>query len=463
MLNATEALRGNAAGGDHEQLRALVMTLLESLGTRGEIGQYLRAFAAVDKDRFAVIKIGGGILQNDLQALASSLSVLARLGLLPIVVHGAGPQLDRSLARRGIACPRVDGMRYTSPEALLLARRVIQDVNLGLVAALERYGVSARPIVSGVLEAEPIDEERYGLVGAVHGVDLGPVRAAIRAGAIPVVSSFGETNGGQRLNINADVAARAIAWAAQPSKVVFLTPTGGLLDERGGIVPAINIAADDDVTAAGQPWGSVSGGMAVKLREIARLLDGLPPASTVSITAPQHLVRELFTHRGRGTLVRRPDPVEVHSGLAALDGARLCALLEAAFDRPLLPDALARLTLGEADGPAVYLTPSYSAVAIVKQGVAASYLDKFAVTAEAQGQGLGTELWRAVRASHKSLYWRVRSGNPIVPWYVRQSDGMQRSGDWLIFWYGLDDESARERACRDAVARPSSFVEGAGN
>ncbi|MCA9311947.1 MAG: acetylglutamate kinase, partial [Phycisphaerales bacterium] len=282
--------------------RDVLINLLHNMGSRREIDQYLRLFTGVDSMQFAVIKVGGGVMEESLSELASALAFLRKVGLFPIIVHGGGPQLNRELEARGISSTFVDGFRVTTPEVLAVARRVFQAEGAKLAAALEGQGVRARPISSGVFTAVPMDPQRFGLVGDVESVDLSMIEDTIRAGQLPIVASLGETAEGQILNVNADVAARELALTVRPQKIIFITPTGGLLDESGRIIPAINLAEDYERLAAA-PW--VYGGFARKLEEIKSLLDALPEWSSVSITSPDHLARELFTHRGMGTLVRR--------------------------------------------------------------------------------------------------------------------------------------------------------------
>ena len=259
--------------------RQIISKLLGNIGSRAEVDQYLREYSEVDSRKFAVIKVGGGIVRDDLEGLASSLSFLHTVGLYPIVVHGAGPQLDAALREKGIKTRREDGMRVTDQETLEVARRVFQQVNLEVVEALEELGAKARPITSGVFESRLLDEERYGYVGEVTKVHLEAIRSAIRSKALPVISCLGETTTGQIVNINADVAARELAIEGEPHKMIFLTPTGGILDEDGELIPSINLSEDyDDLMA--QPW--VSGGMRVKLAEIELMLSKLPLSSSVS-------------------------------------------------------------------------------------------------------------------------------------------------------------------------------------
>jgi bifunctional N-acetylglutamate synthase/kinase len=437
----------------------VITRLLRNIGTRKEVEQYLRQFSSVDSKRFAVIKVGGGIVARDLESLTSSLSFLNQVGLYPIVIHGAGPQLDEAFASAGVETPRpteYGGLRATPPAALEIARKVFQRENLRLCEALEELGTRARPIVSGVFEAEPIDLDRLGLVGRVTRVHLETIESSIRAGHLPILASLGETASGQILNINADVAARSLATQIQPFKIIFLTETGGLLDEHGKVISAINLV-EDYASLMEQPW--VHSGMRLKVQEIKGLLEGLPHSSSVSITSPDHLARELFTHRGSGTLIRQGERVVRHEGaddFARIDQARLRALLEECFKRTLSANYFDKKRFFR-----IYLADSYRATAILtsegKREI--PYLDKFAVTNEAQGAGVGGSIWRLMEHDNPKLFWRSRTENPINGWYFEHAQGSYKSEKWTVFWYGLDG-FAEIRACVErAVAMPATLTD----
>ena len=139
------------------QTRQTIVRLLSSMASAKEISQYLKRFSQVDAKRFAVVKVGGAVLRDELEDLTSSLAFLQEVGLTPIVLHGAGPQLDAELAAAGIEKQTVNGLRVTSPEALAIVRRVFQASNLKLVEALQRNGVRATSITGGVFEADYLE------------------------------------------------------------------------------------------------------------------------------------------------------------------------------------------------------------------------------------------------------------------------------------------------------------------
>lgn len=413
------------------QTRQTIVRLLSSMAGAKEISQYLKRFSQLDAARFALVKVGGAVLRDDLDALTSSLAFLQDVGLTPIVIHGAGPQLDEELSAAGIQKQTVNGLRVTTPQALAIVRRVFHAQNLKLVEALQAQDARATSIVSGVFEADYLDRDTYGLVGEVKQVDLAPIYASLQAGSIPVIASLGETVGGQILNVNADFAANELVQVLQPYKIVFLTGTGGLLDGDGKVIDSINLSTEYDALMA-QPW--INGGMRVKIEQIKQLLDALPLSSSVSITRPEELAKELFTHKGSGTLVRRGERVMQATRWEELDTDRLRTLIESAFGRTLVPDYFARTALHRA-----YVSENYRAAVILTEEDGLPYLDKFAVLDDAQGEGLGRAVWQLMREAQPRLFWRSRHGNPVNAFYDAEADGSVKQARWRTYWYGLGD------------------------
>src|SRR6056297_3317834 len=104
------------------EVRQTVIELLGQLGSSREARQYLKQFSRIEESRFAVVKVGGAVLSEDLDELAAALAFLHRLGLTPIVLHGAGPQLDQAMDAAGVAIRKQDGLRVTTAEAMAEAR-----------------------------------------------------------------------------------------------------------------------------------------------------------------------------------------------------------------------------------------------------------------------------------------------------------------------------------------------------
>ena len=366
------------------EIRSVVNQVLSQLGTSREARYYLKQYSEDDL-QFAVIKIGGAVLEEQLKPLASALAFLANLGLMPIILHGAGPQLDVALEEASIPTVKRRGLRVTTPDVMEVARPVIYRANRRLVSALEDEGVRATGIQHGVFVCDYLDQEELGLVGDIKRIDLEAVRDSVQRGVLPVVACLGESPTGQVMNINADIAARELIWEVEPHKIIFLTGTGGLLDENGRIISAISLRTDFDWLIE-QDW--VHSGMQLKLEQIGQLLSGLPDSASVSITSVGSLAKELFTHRGAGTLIRKGESIIEYSEFTPDLKKKATALLEQSFDRVLKDDYYDGLPI-----ECVLASESFGAMAIVLKGVDGTpYLDKFAVTPEAQGAGLGLSL-----------------------------------------------------------------------
>ena len=148
--------------------RGTVIQLLNQISSKREVQQYLNYFTSVSQQQFAVIKVGGAIISDHLGSLASALAFLNHVGLYPVVIHGAGPQLNEMLRAKGIEERWHEGIRITNNETLTLARSLFLEQNLKLTNALEdMYGVRVRPITSGVFTANFLDRERYAERGTV--------------------------------------------------------------------------------------------------------------------------------------------------------------------------------------------------------------------------------------------------------------------------------------------------------
>jgi bifunctional N-acetylglutamate synthase/kinase len=426
-------------------LRTTIVRLLSNMASAKEIQQYLKRFSQLDAARFAVVKVGGAVLRDELDALVSSLAFLQQVGLTPIVVHGAGPQLDAEMQAAGIEKKSIDNLRYTDAPVLAVVRRVLRKENLRLVEALQAEGVRATSIQSGVFEAAYLDRDRYDLVGRVTRVDTDGIHAAIKVGSIPVIASLGETADGQIVNVNADWAANELIKTLQPYKIVFLTGTGGLLDGDGKVIDSINLSSEYDELLA-QPW--LHSGMRVKIEQIHDLLMALPPSSSVSITKPDELAKELFTHKGSGTLVRRGERVLRAERWDQLDLPRLRELIESAFGRTLVPDYFERTRLHRA-----YVSEHYRTAVLLTEEDGLPYLDKFAVLDDAQGEGLGRAVWQVMREETPRLFWRSRHHNAVNHFYYAESDGCYKQDRWKVFWYGLDGFGEIERAVAHCAVR----------
>lgn len=421
--------------------RSTVVQLLSNIGSKREVQQYLSRFSSVSSQKFAVIKVGGAILTEHLQVLSSALAFLNHVGLYPVVVHGAGPQLNQMLEAAGVKLHFEDGIRVTDGKTLELARSLFLEENLKLVDELENLGVRARPITSGVFTATYLDREKYNLVGKINKVDKSPIEAAIKANCLPILTSMAETPAGQVLNVNADVAAGELARALQPLKIVYLSEKGGLFNgDTGEKISVINLDEEYDHLMT-QWW--VRHGTRLKIKEMKELLDGLPRETSVAIIHPADLQKELFTDSGAGTLIRRGNKVHVRTALSQFQNL-------GAFKEVLVRDregvdakaTVERFVEGlEERNFRAYFDEPMDALAVVIPPQAPTSMAQLAtltITKEGWLTNVADNVFASVKKDFPKLTWIVKSDDENLTWFFDKADGSLNKDGEVLFWSGIE-------------------------
>ena len=357
-----------------------VLRFLESVGRRSEAEYWLAVFREMPKEQFAVIAVGANVARIALDAVVLHLRFLADLGLYPVVVLGLfdtgeadehAARIARRLGKVDVATEVLTAFATPSYES---AREACRAGRIPVVA----FGASEAPTV----------EARFDLLGGLLS-DLGT------------------------------------------RKLIFLHRAGGLR-ERGALLPLVNLVTDHDRLLASPELTRREKQMLVQVRKL--VLERLTHKMGAAVTSPLNLLRELFTGKGAGTLLRRGSVVTRHATLAEIDREKMRALLQSSFGRAP-SDAFFERPLGP-----VYLDEAFRGAAIVCPTPDGAYLSKFAVEAQAQGEGLGRDLWDALTAEHRTLFWRSRAGNPIAEWYTKLCDGLVRRGEWTVYFLGVPPE-----------------------
>ena len=441
VLSSISTRRHYSSPESQFSTRSTVVQLLSNIGSKREVQQYLSHFSSVSSQQFAVIKVGGAIITEYLQILSSALAFLNHIGLYPVVVHGAGPQLNRMLEAAGVEPQFEDGIRVTDGKTLQLARSLFLEENLKLVEQLENLGVRARPITSGVFTANYLDKEKYNLVGKINKVDKRPIEAAIRAGSLPILTSMAETPEGQVLNVNADVAAGELARALQPLKIVYLSEKGGLFNgDTKEKISVINL--DEEYDGLMKQWW-VRHGTRLKIKEMKELLVDLPRSSSVAIIHPADLQKELFTDSGAGTLIRRGNKVHVNTKLSQFED--LDAFKQVLVrDREGL-DAKATVDryvegLQERDFRAYFDEPMEAlAIVLPPQGESSvAQLATFTITKAGWLTNVSDNVFASIRKDYPKLIWTVKSDDENLTWFFDKADGSLTRDSEVLFWSGIE-------------------------
>jgi acetylglutamate kinase len=264
---------------------------------------YIRRFASST----IVFKYGGSAMNDPAlrASFARDVVLLKFIGLRPVIVHGGGPQIGRTLERLGVQSTFVDGLRVTDDQTMDVVEMVLGGtVNREIVALIQRAG--GRSIGLTGSDGDMIRVTRrtspdrdLGRVGQVRGVDPAPITAVLDAGYVPVIAPIGVDDDGVTHNVNADEAAGAIAQALHAEKLILLTDVEGVLDASGTLVPQLTATeARKHITE-----GAIRGGMIPKIECcIAALESGVSRTHLVVGRIGHAILLEIYTDTGVGTL-----------------------------------------------------------------------------------------------------------------------------------------------------------------
>ena len=287
---------------DQDKLVTKASTLIEAL-------PWLTQYAG----KVIVIKYGGNAMIDDelKRAFAQDIVFLRRCGVLPVVVHGGGPQISSMLDRLNIDSEFRGGFRVTTPEAMDVVRMVlVGKVGRELVGLINSHG----PLAIGMsgedgglftaerrtveVEGEDLD---LGLVGDVAHVRPSSIRDLLDAGRIPVIATVAPDESGQVYNVNADTAAAALASALGAERLVMLTDVAGLYANWPDSEDVITQISSEELTAM---LPTLSSGMVPKMEACLRAVThGVPRATIIDGRVKHCLLLEIFTDDGIGTMV----------------------------------------------------------------------------------------------------------------------------------------------------------------
>ena len=273
-------------------------------------------------NKVIVVKFGGNAMgkKEYVSSFAEDIVLLQQVGMLPIIVHGGGPQIGEMLSKLKIKTEFIDGLRVTDSETIDVVEMVLSGVtNKSIVTAISNAGAKAVGISGkdgNLITAKrlmKIDEnsdsnvERaidLGFVGVPKKIDTQVIKALINEKMIPVIAPVGMGEDGLTYNINADTATGAISAAMKASRMIMLTDVSGVIDEKGKLIPELTINEALDLIKN----KVVVGGMIPKLRTCIDAVEGGAEASVIMDgRMPHSLLLELFTEHGVGTIIRKND------------------------------------------------------------------------------------------------------------------------------------------------------------
>lgn len=271
---------------------------------------YLNRFRQLKPGKFALIKIGGDVTDNEesFEQVTKSLSSIANLGLYPAIVHGGKKQIEKRLEKECISIRKVNGLRITDDKTLEVVVEELDKITEKLVGSILNNGTKAISLnkerifevkkMPCIIDGETGKECDLERVGRVIKINAEPIIYCAEKGIIPVTRCIGYDTNNQPYNINGDTAAKELFYALQPEKCILLTKVGGILD-KGELISEATPSKLKELVEK----GIAKEGMGYKVKEILEVLEKVD--CTIQITSPINLIYELFTEKGRGTYIRR--------------------------------------------------------------------------------------------------------------------------------------------------------------
>ncbi len=274
---------------------------------------YLQAF----RGQTFLIKMGGSAMESAelVKKVMRDIVFLEVCGINPVVVHGGGKAISTAMREAGLNATFIGGFRVTSPEAMTIVEKTLSDtINPELVNMIRDFGGKATGVPgTDVFIGERIkgidengDPQDIGRVGRVVSSQLEKMHEALNAEIVPVISPVASELGtGKPLNVNADLAAAALAKELRVSKLIYLSDVPGVLlnkDDAETLIPSINPTEAKQLIAN----GVIAGGMIPKVSSALDALEsGVGKVHFVDGRMPHSLLLEIFTKSGIGTEIKK--------------------------------------------------------------------------------------------------------------------------------------------------------------
>ena len=258
------------------------------------------------KKNLIVIKYGGNVLidRNIFNNFIQDISVLNKLGLSIIIVHGGGPRIERELKKSNIQSKFINGLRVTNKDVINIVEKVLIDFNNDIVNSLNKKGskaVSINTKTNNVINVIP-DQPELGFVGVPQEVNIKIIKNIINQNQIPIVAPLGLDKDKQPYNINGDTAASAIAKKLKSRRLLLMTNVEGVYDDRKTLISEIKPFDMENLIKL----KIIQGGMIPKIKNcIDAVENGVRGVVILDGRKPRSILKEIFSDQGAGTLIRK--------------------------------------------------------------------------------------------------------------------------------------------------------------
>ena len=267
-----------------------------------EVSKYIQKY----KNELIVIKYGGNVfIDRDIfNNFILDISILNKLGLSIIIVHGGGPRIKRELDRSNIETKFIRGLRVTDKKIINIVESVLIDFNNDIVNSLKNAGSKATSIntkETNIIEIIPESEE-LGFVGIPNKINIDIIKNTIEKNSIPIISPLGLGENNQTYNINGDTAAGAIAKSLKSRRLLLMTNVEGVLNKKNKLIEEISSSEISEMIKN----KTITEGMIPKINTCLDAVDnGVTAVGIIDGRKKHSILFELFSDKGSGTLIRK--------------------------------------------------------------------------------------------------------------------------------------------------------------
>ena len=267
-----------------------------------EVKRYLEKYS----DEYIVIKCGGSVLvDNELfNIFIKDISVLNKLGFIPIIVHGGGKRISNKLNELGIKSNFIKGLRVTEKETIEVVEQVLIEFNSEIIKALKDQKCDSQTINSRENNIMTVVQENteLGFVGTPSNINKSMIDKIVDKKKVPVIAPLGLDENNQTYNINADTAAGAIAKKIEARRLIIMSDVEGVLDSNKKLIPEINSESINELING----EIVTGGMIPKINNCLDVASkGVKGVVIIDGRKNHSLLFELLSDKGSGTLIRQ--------------------------------------------------------------------------------------------------------------------------------------------------------------
>ena len=253
-----------------------------------------------------ILKYGGQVMATDQlsKAFAQDAAVCKRVGAIPIVIHGGGPQIKEKLKQQNLESKFILGLRVTDEKVIKVVEEVLlNEITHDLVNTIKKYGVLSEPITvrnKNIIHIAKAINPELGFVGDPDQINVELLNSVINDNIVPVIAPMGLDATGQVYNINADTAAGIVANKMEAERLLLMTDVPGVNDKQGNLISKLTIEEAEALIAN----ETITGGMIPKIRTcISAIRGGVKGVVIIDGRKPHAVLYELFSNQGAGTLI----------------------------------------------------------------------------------------------------------------------------------------------------------------